>query len=535
MNAEGKRKAKLLPELKATTAKNNCKFIKGLNGLLNEYKKTKQSDCEDNDVSRKRSEDFSSPSLPRRHTPAHVHIPKPSKTCFSHAASVAHIVGANLRRAYVDMQDVRSNKCVDDIVFNRDSHLVAAFKEFLLYDDTTEFCKRAYGSGEVRGRVMELCEFYATYSKIFPNYIILEENTHLYRNIRKKQKAIDRRQEEAGQIDFESSVWSNKKMLDTNSRCNTISLSTFKSMSKENKEDSYLETMMKSYIRDKPLEATVISLNPENTPLSELLEKLSKKERKPIITKQIKRTVVEGSKFWSQVKDRITKYKQLHSKPKGKIVKPNQQNNVIVYNIQLNTRAVGASRNKSKKLWKLGKVQSQLQIHDSSKSIPLLVVNGKKKDYGRSSCGLLPNPSFIKTDSKEGRGPQKNRKVQTETDNGLFRTASALLKSKHPFERLTSTRCLLKEHKVVSSVSKPELRSKVLSINMKQLYNDLRKQNVQLKSEASGSLRALNEQRRARNKYLSMVKEKVATQRLGSAKSAALRSSAKHFLTTKGK
>eukprot|EP00826_Nyctotherus_ovalis_P005546 TRINITY_DN11257_c0_g1_i2.p1 TRINITY_DN11257_c0_g1~~TRINITY_DN11257_c0_g1_i2.p1 ORF type:complete len:317 (+),score=49.28 TRINITY_DN11257_c0_g1_i2:97-951(+) len=277
MNAENKHKAKLLPEFKASTAKNNCKFIKGLNGLLNEYKKTKQSDYEDNDVSHKRSENFSSPPLPRNHTPSHAHTSKPPKTRSGQTITAAHTIRANLRRAYVDMQDVRSNKCVDDIIFNRDSHLVAAFKEFLLYDDTTEFCKRVYGREEVKGRVMDLCEFYASYSKIFPNYIILEENTHLYRNIRKKQKAIDRRQEEAGQINSEESIWSNKKILDTNNRCNTISLTTFKSISKDNKENSYLETIMKSYIRDKPLEATEISFNPESTPLLELLTKLSKK------------------------------------------------------------------------------------------------------------------------------------------------------------------------------------------------------------------------------------------------------------------
>ena len=79
----------------------------------------------------------------------------------------------------------------NNLVFNDTCRIVARFKDYLILDDNTEFLRRFYNSEESNPRLNRILNFYETYSKIFPNYMILKESKYLYRNIRKKQKMID--------------------------------------------------------------------------------------------------------------------------------------------------------------------------------------------------------------------------------------------------------------------------------------------------------------------------------------------------------
>ena len=80
---------------------------------------------------------------------------------------------------------------INNLVFNETCLVAARFKDFLIYDDNTEFLRRFYLSKDCNQRLKKILIFYETYSKIFPNYLVLKENKYLYRNIRKKQKMID--------------------------------------------------------------------------------------------------------------------------------------------------------------------------------------------------------------------------------------------------------------------------------------------------------------------------------------------------------
>ena len=79
----------------------------------------------------------------------------------------------------------------NNLVFNDTCRIVARFKDYLILDDNTEFLRRFYNNDELHPRLDRILNFYETYSKIFPNYMILKESKYLYRNIRKKQKMID--------------------------------------------------------------------------------------------------------------------------------------------------------------------------------------------------------------------------------------------------------------------------------------------------------------------------------------------------------
>ncbi len=79
----------------------------------------------------------------------------------------------------------------NNLVFNDTCRIVARFKDYLIFDDNTEFLRRFYTNEESNPRLDRILTFYETYSKIFPNYMILKESKYLYRNIRKNQKMID--------------------------------------------------------------------------------------------------------------------------------------------------------------------------------------------------------------------------------------------------------------------------------------------------------------------------------------------------------
>ena len=74
---------------------------------------------------------------------------------------------------------------------NANTHLVSMFKDYLLYDDMTEFFKEYYNHEEIYPRLKTIYEYYESSSYLFPNYTAIEEGKYIYRNIIKKQKLID--------------------------------------------------------------------------------------------------------------------------------------------------------------------------------------------------------------------------------------------------------------------------------------------------------------------------------------------------------
>ena len=93
----------------------------------------------------------------------------------------------------------------NNLIYNDTCRIVARFKDYLIFDDNTEFLRKFYCHEESKPRLDRILTFYETYSKIFPNYMILKESKYLYRNIRKKQKMIDavneiKREEEENRI-----------------------------------------------------------------------------------------------------------------------------------------------------------------------------------------------------------------------------------------------------------------------------------------------------------------------------------------------
>ena len=69
----------------------------------------------------------------------------------------------------------------NNLVYNDNCRIVARFKDYLILDDNSEFIRRFYFNEESHPRLVKILNFYETYSKIFPNYMILKESKYLYR------------------------------------------------------------------------------------------------------------------------------------------------------------------------------------------------------------------------------------------------------------------------------------------------------------------------------------------------------------------
>ena len=74
---------------------------------------------------------------------------------------------------------------------NANTHLVSIFKDYLLYDDSTEFFKEYYIKKEIYPRLKTIYDYYESSSYLFPNYTAINEGKYIYRNIIQKQKLID--------------------------------------------------------------------------------------------------------------------------------------------------------------------------------------------------------------------------------------------------------------------------------------------------------------------------------------------------------
>jgi hypothetical protein len=96
-----------------------------------------------------------------------------------------------LRRKYDTTITFYNKKKINELIFNDSSLYTAKFKEYLLLEDENEFFRRYYKYSELKKKLTSIYSFYANYSKIFPNYIIIPESKYMYKNIQKKQKMID--------------------------------------------------------------------------------------------------------------------------------------------------------------------------------------------------------------------------------------------------------------------------------------------------------------------------------------------------------
>ena len=84
------------------------------------------------------------------------------------------------------------NKCIVQLFMeNANTHLISTFKDYLFFDERTEFFNKYYPLNKSLNILLHLLTFYEKSSYIFPNYTAIKEGKYIYKNIIKKQILIN--------------------------------------------------------------------------------------------------------------------------------------------------------------------------------------------------------------------------------------------------------------------------------------------------------------------------------------------------------
>jgi len=84
-----------------------------------------------------------------------------------------------------------NNLLINKLIWNKKGHIVSLFKDFLIYNEKSEFFIAFYTYDKIKKKLIDLFNYYNESSFIFPNYTPLPESKYIYNNIIKKQRVID--------------------------------------------------------------------------------------------------------------------------------------------------------------------------------------------------------------------------------------------------------------------------------------------------------------------------------------------------------
>ena len=155
---------------------------------------------------------------------------------FSSKVSVYQKINHILYKKYSQFKYSYSRICTNNLISYEKCRIVAKFKDFLIYDDTTEFLHEFCEKKNLASRLKYIFNFYNSYSKIYPNYLVIPENKCLYKNIRKKQRIID--EENVIKYNTPKNKDKDKKILENKKEIVFFNKSIIESINKLNKSSN---------------------------------------------------------------------------------------------------------------------------------------------------------------------------------------------------------------------------------------------------------------------------------------------------------
>ena len=102
------------------------------------------------------------------------------------------IISKNLSK-YQTTREKYNISIIHSIVFDQKNHLVAEFKNYLLWDETSEFLKRFYKKKESKNRIPRISEYYEKYTLYAPVYFGFDSQIVLIMNkfCKRKKKYLE--------------------------------------------------------------------------------------------------------------------------------------------------------------------------------------------------------------------------------------------------------------------------------------------------------------------------------------------------------
>ena len=81
---------------------------------------------------------------------------------------------------------------INEILSNSKTRLVSVFKDYLLFDDYSEFFKRYYNGKESKNKIKKISNFFSKGLFIYPNYASMEEGKYVLCCLIKKQMILNK-------------------------------------------------------------------------------------------------------------------------------------------------------------------------------------------------------------------------------------------------------------------------------------------------------------------------------------------------------
>ena len=300
------------------------------------------------------------------------------------------IIFKNLKK-YSITKKVYDIFIINSIIFDQKMHIVSTFKNYLLWDETSEFLKRFYNKAESLERIPNISQYYQSYTLFAPVYFGLSPSIALIMNEWTKNKKAyleyleDKEDEDNEKKKYNLQDLNFKKLIDTELLLNSESSNSKSQGSKKtidltmyDKIDSFFLKDINLSLMDKDKQEIDNKVKNKNSSLSKIMEDLSS-HYSIYIANSYKPKVAEENKFSKN--NNNSKSRKVESK---KEIKKNNKNIVLSDKILFSFTNLYKKRNKKKKKFHAG------TCNNSSSKVKRSQIYEKNNQDKKSKDKIIP-------------------------------------------------------------------------------------------------------------------------------------------------
>jgi hypothetical protein len=249
---------------------------------------------------------------------------------------------------------------INNILSNNKSLVVSKFKEFLLYDDASEFLKRFYQLKEIGPRLKKLYYYFHKYVLIQPNYCLLNESKYMLSHYYRKQMVINKQQK-------------NRHNKNNNQNSSPIKTETDKKFFNNtiydeilNQSESFMNILFGMDVPKKKNENDIDKENDKSIDeIYQFIKLIDKSEKKKIMGKRkinVEKLLIPSNSTYN--------LKNIH------IRKPNNFINSTYSKINVDSKTIINNSNSN-----IRNILDRYKIHKKIKSLELDVITEKKASF----------------------------------------------------------------------------------------------------------------------------------------------------------
>ena len=138
----------------------------------------------------------------------------------------------NLRKYNISIESY-NKKIITDIIYDEKKHIVSEFKNYLLWDEMSDFLKRFYYIHESKNRLPKINNYYEKYTLFSPVYFSLEDIIKIMlKNVKRKKKYLEMIEENEDNIIDNKKENENKefkRIINPSDITQTMTLNTYQS------------------------------------------------------------------------------------------------------------------------------------------------------------------------------------------------------------------------------------------------------------------------------------------------------------------